>query len=439
MPIKHIVVLMLENRAFDHMLGYIDIPDVEVIGAGQSNPTDLGWGGHPAATIRAFPNVVPAAYVTIPDPPHEFDDVTLQLFGQTTLPNPPTPTNQGFVMAYSMDQGSNGQPVGLHVGQQIMGCFTPAQLPVLSKLARNYTLCDHWFASVPGPTWPNRFFAHAATSGGLAESPSDVASLVDALGIGGFELRTIYDNLTAANVSWAIYVHDFPQARAIRSINARPDRLLEFSAFLTAARTGSLPAYSFIEPRYFSVPTAPPPNDMHPSHDVRNGERLIAQVYDALRGGDATQWNETLLIVVFDEHGGFFDHVPPPSAVRPDAATASNGFTFDRLGVRVPAILVSPLVAARVETRVFDHTSILATAKKVFGVPAFLTARDAAAETFETLWLPVPRPDAELPRNLQLLCSPAPSTPPSTGALSSYQMSLVSTAAAMHLPSPTGA
>jgi phospholipase C len=435
MPIKHIVVLMLENRSFDHIFGYLDVPGVEGIGAGQSNPTDIGWGGHPAATIAAFPSVVPGAYVVDPDPPHEYSDVTLQLFGQPVVPVPAKPTNQGFVMAYSQMQGSNGQPVGLHVGQQIMGCFTPAQLPVLSKLARNYTLCDHWFASVPGPTWPNRFFAHAATSGGLAESPSDIASMVDALGIGGFNLATIYDHLSAQNVPWAIYFHDFPQARAIRSVNARPDRLLPFQDFVTAAKVGSLPAYSFIEPRYFSIPTAPPPNDMHPSHDVRNGERLVAQVYDALRSGDPTQWNETLLVVVFDEHGGFFDHVPPPAAPSPDGIVARNGFAFDRLGLRVPAILVSPLMDAKVVKRTFDHTSILATAKKIFGLPKFLTARDAAADTFEDLLLPAPRPDAQLPRNLQLLCSPGAAATPSA-PLSDYQKSLVSVASALHQPVP---
>ena len=437
MAIRHVVVLMLENRSFDHIFGYLDVPGVEGLGAGQSNPTDLGWGGHPAASVSAFQNVVPGAYVSDPDPPHEFDDVTLQLFGQRVIPSPPTPTNHGFVMAYSQVQGPNGQPVGLHVGQQIMGCFTPGQLPVLSKLARNYTLCDHWHASVPGPTWPNRLFAHAATSGGLAESPSDLASVVDDLGIGGFSLTTIYDHLAEVGVPWAIYYHDFPQARAIRNVHAHSDRLLGFQEFLGAAKAGTLPAYSFIEPRYFAIPGLPGPNDMHPSHDVRNGERLVAQVYDALRGGDVTQWNEALLVVVFDEHGGFFDHVPPPDATRPDSITASNGFSFDRLGVRVPAVLVSPWLAARVEKRTFDHTSILATVKNLFNLPRFLTARDGNARTFEDLLLAAPRPDVELPRNLQWLCSPA-ANPPATAALSDYQKSLVALATALHVPTPTG-
>jgi phospholipase C len=214
--------------------------------------------------------------------------------------------------------------------------------------------------------------------------------------------------------------------------------LLEFSEFLSAARTGSLPAYSFIEPRYFPIPLQPPANDMHPSHDVRNGARLVAQVYDALRSGDAAQWNETLLIIVFDEHGGFFDHIPPPQAVRPDTITASNGFAFDRLGVRVPAILVSPLMPRQVVKTTFDHTSILATVKSIFALPSFLTARDAAAQTFDGLLLPTPRPDAEIPRNLQWLCGPpAPTTTATT--LSEYQKSLVTLAIALHVPSPVGA
>jgi phospholipase C len=435
MPIKHIVVLMLENRAFDHLLGYLDVPGVEGIGAGKSNPTDLGWGGHPAATIPAAPATTPGAYITSPDPPHEFDDVTLQLFGQRSIPNPPTPTNQGFVMAYSQSPGANGQPVGLHVAQDIMNCFTPAQLPVLSKLARNYTLCDHWFASMPGPTWPNRFFAHAATSGGLAESPSTIASIVDGLGIGGFSLTTIYENLERQGLAWAIYFHDFAQSRAIRSINARPSSIHPFDDFLQAAKSGTLPSYSFIEPRYFDIPLTTPANDMHPSHDVRNGERLIAQVYDALRSGDPAQWESSLLVVVFDEHGGFFDHVPPPAAVRPDGNLASNGFAFDRLGLRVPAILVSPLMPRQVVKTVFDHTSILATAKKIFGLPNFLTARDAAAASLEGLLGPL-RPDADLPRNLSLLCGAAIAPPATPTPMSDYQKTLVNLGTVLHTPIP---
>jgi phospholipase C len=261
--------------------------------------------------------------------------------------------------------------------------------------------------------------------------------MVDGAGIGGFSLKTIYENLDAANVSWAIYVHDVAQSRAIRSINARSQNLLPFDAFLSAARSGTLPSYSFIEPRYFNLPLSPPANDMHPSHDVRNGERLIAQVYDALRAGDSAQWQSTLLVVVFDEHGGFFDHVPPLAVIRPDANVATNGFAFDRLGVRVPAILVSPLMPATVVKTIFDHTSILATVKKVFNLPSFLTARDAAANSLEALVVPL-RPDASLPRNLSLLCGAPIAAPATPVALSDYQRSLVNLASVLHMPSPTG-
>src|SRR5262249_16070995 len=145
-----------------------------------------------------------------------------------------------------------------------------------------------------------------------------------------------------------------------------------FFDFDSDIRAGILPAYSFIEPRFFNT-SANGANDQHPPHDVREGERLIASVYDSLRSVEGV-WQQSLLIVTYDEHGGFYDHEPPPPAKNPDGRSSSTPrFAFDRLGVRVPALLVSPWVpAGHIESTLYDHTSILCFVKKHFGLPAFL-------------------------------------------------------------------
>ncbi len=386
--VRHIVVLMLENRSFDHMLGFLKEQnyDVEGLTGTESNPTD------PALSDQGPVEQVPVGkmsgtdgYVTNPDPAHEYPDVNVQIFGQTPPPSPSIPENDGFVLSYSGVPDPNGIPVGMAVGKSIMQCFDPAkQLPVLSTLAKEFVLCDHWFSSVPGPTWPNRFFVHAATSNGHTNSPTSLSAVKDELGFSTYGMRTIYENLSDKNLSWNIYYHDFPQSLALTNLHSRLDRFRDFGAYLTDVGQGTLPVYSFIEPRYFEG-IGQKANDQHPPHDVREGERLIATVYEALR----SNWGlfcQTLLVVLYDEHGGYFDHLPPPPAINPDGRVSSDQppFGFDRLGVRVPAVLVSPLVGkGMIDHAVYDHTSLLATVKKVFGLPLFLTRRDASANTFE--------------------------------------------------------
>jgi phospholipase C len=377
--IKHVVVLMLENRSFDHMLGYARSADFPVNGlkGGESNyPDPIHRTGTPA------PVTPTATYVPDqdPDPGHEFSNVAVQLHGASPPPKPPVGSNIGFVADY-------GTVAGAGRAGEIMRCFAKGKLPVLETLAREFAVCDAWFSSMPGPTWPNRLFAHCATSGGFTDGAPRI-----------YNMRTIYENLHDARLSWRVYFHDMPQTLALANLRKFLPNFEVFSdSFERDCDAHQLPSYSFIEPRYFNHGNKHRANDQHPFHGVIGGELLIAQVYEAIRRSQ--HWADTLLIVTWDEHGGFYDHVTPLPATPPDSATSN--FDFASYGPRVPAIAVSSLIPRHtVSSKVYDHSSIPATVKKLFGLPAFLTKRDANANTLEALCtLSAPR-DADAPRTL---------------------------------------
>ena len=387
--IDYIVVLMLENGAFDHMLGFLQSPGYPIDGltGAETVPVDPADPGSarvpvaPGAAYRGTFNVVPDDNRTAVQPGHEAPDVAAQLYRGSPDGQP---CNAGFIWNYAQQPGNTPQHA-----QHIVQCFAPDRLPVMTTLAREFALCDHWFASVPGPTWPNRLFAHAATSAGHVDDGM--------FHEGDYAVDTIYDRLDAAHLPWRIYFHDIPQAACLDHLQASAARghFRLFGEFLADARRGVLPAYSFIEPRYLDLLFLKA-NDQHPPHDIALGEHLVADVYEALRA--SPQWEQTLLVITYDEHGGLYDHVPPPPAVNPDGKVSSAPafpFGFDRLGVRVPAVLVSPYIApGTIDSTVYDHTSLLATVEQRFGLPP-LTRRDAAAGSFAAnLRLPTPRTDA---------------------------------------------
>ena len=372
--IEHIIVLMLENRSFDHMLGFLPNGG-ELTGREFNlvNPADPN-------SERVFVNNQ-AGYVSKIDPLHDLPGVNTQLFGAGDTSTDPAPMN-GFVKSCLVAAGGD-----VKMGKTIMDCFDPVKLPTLSALAQEFCLCDRWFSSVPGPTWPNRLFVHAATSDGIATN--DV--------LHPYDMRTLYDNLAAQGLSWGVYFGDFPVSLALRRLWGHLDRFKRFEAFRDEVTSGTLPNYAFIEPRYFDF-LAWKANDDHPPHDVRFGEYLVADVYATLRASKL--WEKSLFIVLFDEHGGFYDRFSPPRPVpNPDNQDSQNPpLDFTRLGMRVPAVLVSPLIErGRVDSTGYEHASIPATVKKLFGLPAFLTARDAAATAFESvLSLSTPRTDTPM-------------------------------------------
>jgi phospholipase C len=422
--IRHVVVLVLENQSFDRLLGFLTLPDptskLDGLTGAESVPPAPGDPGGPVVVRRV---TTPDAYVVDPSPGHSFDDATVQLFARRSVTGTAAPTNDGFALSYAEQPGRDKRPIGARAARAVMDCLDPALVPVISTLARSFVVCDRWFSSVPGPTWPNRFFLHAATANGLLETPETAGQLASQFFTSPYGMRSIFENLADAGHTWKVYFDDYAHAFALRNLHRDANLFQRFEMFATDVQTGALPAYAFIEPRSFSAPGFPA-NDQHPPHDLLEGERLIAEVYDTLRADEAL-WRRCLFIVLYDEHGGFYDHVPPPRTIAPDpTSAATRAFAFDRLGVRVPAILVSPWVGAgRADHTTYDHASLPATIKTMFGLPRFLTQRDARANTFEGNLLAAAR--ASTPTNLSAL---VPTTPrpgaPVDGELSSHQRSL---------------
>jgi phospholipase C len=387
-PIKHVVVLMLENRSFDHMLGFMRSASYKIEGlTGQEfnrlNPATNKSAGVPVSDDAEYEGDLNV------DPTHDVGSVCLQIYGAPSPPPPPVKRSMiGFVYSYLQRPGMSPTRA-----RNIMKCFAPSKVGALTTLAKQFAVCDHWFASVPGPTWPNRFFAHCASSGGYIDNE-----------VRHYGMKTIFEQLTAAGRDWRVYFHDIPQCLTLSRLQSvhYVDNFQRFKTFLEDAALGTLPAYSFIEPRYFDF-LHWKANDEHPPHNVGFGEMLIADVYEALR--KSPLWNTSLLLILFDEHGGTYDHLLPPSAV-PPGDDASQGFAFDRLGVRVPAVVVSPLIPAKtIDSRCYDHTSIPATVRALLLPDASpnkhqpLTKRDAAAQTFDDL-LSLSKPRIDTPEKL---------------------------------------
>ena len=320
----------------------------------------------------------------------------------------PPVTNAGFVENYL--HPSNPDDKASSTPDRIMRCFdTAEQLPVMYQLAQEFAICDQWFSSMPGPTWPNRFFLLAASTGGLDHSPSN-ADIVTATTVEGyrFENGDVFDLLDDNCIDWRIFEgDDFPVSFALSgmNLNALQGRFTNFEDFeAELSEPGFSPRFVFIEPKYgahgFDV-TGPGDftcgNSMHPLDDVTRGEKLIKTVYEAIR--NSPHWENSLLLIVFDEHGGFYDHVRPPAAVPPgDTMTESyiqHHFQYDQLGVRVPALVISPLIRRGViDHTIYDHTSMLASVERLFHLRP-LTNRDRAANDFlHLLSLDSPRTDA---------------------------------------------
>lgn len=395
--IEHIVVLMLENRSFDSILGqlYPGRTDFAGLSGNETNPL------HGSADVRVWNSGrLDATSMSIPDPdPGElWSDINMQLFGLDRKPGSQVAPMNGFVNNYVRQRG---QPAERYLPSSIMHYYTPEQVPVISTLAKQFAVCDQWFASAPCQTWPNRFFLHCGTAAGYENnSPAHFPYL----------MHTVFNRISEAGKTWKIYFHDFPQTLTLTSLWSQPGRFRIFDEFVADARQGALPAYSFIEPRYF--PDVKLPNDQHPPHHVGPGEDLIADVYNAVRS--APTWEKSLLIVIYDEHGGIYDHVPPPIAIPPDTGSP-RPFGFDRYGVRVPAVLVSPYIRPGTVMRIpeaklprggpsypFDHTSVIATLRKCFNLGAPLSQRDAVAPDLEGV-LNLERPSNQGPEKVESL------------------------------------
>ena len=391
--IQHVFVLMLENHSYDNMFAAL--------------------GGAPAANSNSYngqtytvsDTSTPTGMPT--DPGHEFADVLEQLGGEGatyTAPNYPKPQMSGFAANYAYSTSEKtGTPTADEIGD-IMKCLAPAQVPVITQLANHYALCTNWFSSLPGPTWPNRFYVHGASSayqdgGGytsLDSSPSNL-QIAQWETVSGFTYRngSIFDALDANGIPWRIYHDDtldvggsIPQVTALKGISlAQPLAVKSITAFASDVASGYPYRYTFIEPNYGDVTgnTYKGGSSQHPEDDVSGGENLIARAFNAI--ASSPLWPYSMLVITYDEHGGFYDSVAPGGTVEPDTqdGPGDNGFVFNQLGVRVPAVIVSPMVKFGVDPTPYDHSSVPATLERLLGFGA-LTARDAAANDFMHLF-----------------------------------------------------
>ncbi|XP_073144967.1 non-specific phospholipase C6-like isoform X2 [Henckelia pumila] len=387
-PIKNVVVLVLENRSFDHMLGWMKksvSPSINGVTGKECNSVSTKQHGSEQICFSDD-----SEYVD-PNPGHSFEAVKQQVFGSSSVP-----TMSGFVeQALSLSSD---------LSKSVMRGFKPENLPVYAALVREFAVFDEWFSSIPGPTQPNRLFVYSATSHGAT---SNVGSQL----VRGFPQKTIFDSLHENGLDFGVYFQTIPTTLFYKSLR-KLKYIFKFHPydlkFKKDARNGKLPCLSVIEPRYFDLKGFPA-NDDHPSHDVGQGQKLVKEVYETLRA--SPQWNQTLLVVTYDEHGGFYDHVITPyvDVPNPDGNTgpAPDSFNFDRLGVRVPTIMVSPwikkgTVVSRPKgptpSSEYEHSSIPATIKKIFNLSSsFLTQRDAWAGTFEQVVAELTSPRTDCP------------------------------------------
>ncbi len=403
--LKHIVVLMMENRSFDHMLGGLSLvmengqkkyPKINGLAGTESNPDTNG------AIVNVQPNAKFQSQLD-PDPDHHYPGVDRQIFGGAPPGPGRVPNMQGFVKDYFT------QTNDVNRSHNVMYYFTPDKLPVLSTLATQFALFNGWFSSIPGPTICNRAFAHYGTSFG--QVGMDLFYIKD-------PIPSIYERMVQAGHTAKIYYYD-QQSSTMEIVNLlknQPQIFGSFSQFIGDCRGGTLPEYSFVEPCYNDHPGPGGgevlASDQHPDHNVQEGERFIAVIYNAIRT-NPDLWKSTALLIVYDEHGGIYDHVVPPQ-VTPDGYFADPGntgtgetFNFDRLGIRVPAILVSPYIPrgtvvpgteAGANARIFEHACIPGTVTNFFlKGDAKRTVRERNSSSFLDLLTDQMRPDSDVP------------------------------------------
>jgi len=335
--IEHVVVVMMENRSFDHLFGWL--PNADGIQAGLSFPNPAGGT---SATWPLAPDYTGCSY---PDPDHSYNGGRLEY-------------NNGLMNGFLLDTAN---------GINSIGYYTQQDLPFRSALALNYTTCDRYFPSILAPTFPNRIFQNCGQTDRLDDSLTICT------------LPTIWDNLAALGISHKYYFGNVPFLALWGGKYKSITHL--YPEFLADCAAGRLPTVCFIDPSFTILTNLQ--NDDHPFSDVRNGDAFLAQTFAAL--SQSPNWPNTVLIINFDEWGGFYDHVPPPRALAPNGVDPDlvNGEAL--LGIRVASIIASPWTKGSpsnptVNHEVFDHTSVLKLIESVWNVPPL-----AARETSDTV------------------------------------------------------
>lgn len=350
--IQHIVVLMMENRSYDHMLGYLTLAgrtDLDGLNGRQSNPYNGKSYSPGKLTDLSFK----------PDPCHDWDSVAEQLSNRNT----------GFIQNYAKCHAGNPE--------RIMNYYDASQLYAIDHLAREYAVCDRWFSALPTETQPNRVYALAGQSAGKIKNYANP--------IGKWDIPTVFDVLPEG-VTWSYYKGDLAFLRVFHKYAYDRIHIKGMNDFFAAAAAGTLPNVSWIDPHY-GIFFPWDANDDHPPHPIDGGQDLIRRIYNALLSGGQQLWDKTLFLVTYDEHGGFYDHADTTVYHPPDK-------DFAVYGVRVPALIVSPWVPRQsaygtnihkqpAGTWMFDHTSIPRTILERFAPTRIdaLTPRVAAANS----------------------------------------------------------
>lgn len=413
--IKNWVVVMFENRSFDNLLGHLE--HIDASDGIRGRDIELPYPG-------GVVNVGPARLFNdpIPDPGEGYPSVNVQMFGRylpesnAGLPgylgfarrqqdpwNAPQagdqPTMDGFALDFFYNsRWQTGRELSDAEMQSIGGVFTPQTAPVINGLAEQFAVFTHWHCDVPTCTFPNRSFFHAGTSKGRVDNNITWDYAWDN------DLPNLFTRATDRGVPWKAYF-DPSQIIPFESINLGglhhrklwKTHSVHIQEFFSDAATGQLPRYSWVEPcmLYGNL------QDYHPPTDIRAAEAFLASIYQAVR--TSPQWEETALVVMFDEHGGCYDHVAPPATISPDGIVEQEGFTFDRLGIRVPTIIASAYTERGTVIReLHTNTSMTRTLRETLGLGGAFTRRDAWAtpvdaafnrsEPRSDIWLPTPQP-----------------------------------------------
>jgi phospholipase C len=353
--VNHIIVVMMENRSFDHFLGWHPTADGQ-----QEGLSYVDREGVAHSTFALAPDYMGCGH---PDPDHSWEGGRVE-WNQGAM--------DGFLVAGENDLYA-------------IGYYVEADRPFFNSLARAYTTCDRYFASIMGPTYPNRIFLHAAQTDRL-ENTFEISSL-----------RTIWDRLIAKGVDARYYFSDvsFLWLWGLKYVPI----MATYEQFLEDASTGNLPSVAFVEPRFLEDSTGTSGSD-HPHADVRDGDAFLARTFQAV--AQSPNWAETVFIITYDEWGGFFDHVPPPRAIAPNRVDPDIVRKRTLLGMRVPTVIASPFTRGdpanpRVISRVFDHTSILKLIEWRWQLRP-LTARDASRDVGNLVEaLNFAAPDSEVP------------------------------------------
>jgi len=347
--IEHILVLMMENHSYDNYFGMLGR------GPGQTPRGDgftIGSNGLPTNSNPTSSGGTQVAY------------------HMTTTSQTANPVTPDWVDSHT--EYANGKNDGFVIsasGTASMAYWQQADLPFYYSLGSTFPICDRWFCSLLGPTFPNRRYLLGGTSLGMIEDSVPLSAVNPPNG-------TLFDLLDGHSITWRDYYSDLPSA----ALWMGPDAFLNPSCvsvnqFFTDAAAGNLPAFGIIEPNYTS-------NSEEEPQDIAAGQQFAASVVDAVF--KSPNWSSTLLVWCYDEHGGYYDHVPPPAALAPDTvkpiAPGNEQYQgFHRYGFRVPAAVISPYsVPKKVTSKVHDHTSVLAMVERKWNLPA-LTYRDANA------------------------------------------------------------